>query len=220
MHFEFLVEDRSGRAMLGRLVPKIISEKNTFTIHAYKGIGRIPKNLNPKSDPDKRILLDQLPRLLGGYGKAFYSYPADYRAAVIVVCDLDDRDLKDFTEELVEVQRKVTPSPKTEFCIAIEEGEAWFLGDITAIKKAYPKAKPAVLTAYKNDSICNTWETLADAVYPGGSGALNAQGYQLVGKEKTRWAEDITPHMDVAVNKSPSFGRFREALENFENTDD
>ena len=183
MHFEFLVEDRSGRAMLERLVPKIISEKNTFTIHAYKGIGRIPKNLNPKSDPDKRILLDQLPRLLGGYGKAFHSYPADYRAAVIVVCDLDDRDLKDFTEELVEVQRKVTPSPKTEFCIA-------------------------------------TWETLADAVYPGGSGALNAQGYQLVGKEKTRWAEDITPHMDVAVNKSPSFERFREALENFENTDD
>lgn len=218
MHFEFLVEDRSGKAMLERLVPKIIHQKNTFKIHAYKGIGRIPKNLNPKANPDKRILLDQLPRLLGGYGKAFNSYPVDYRAAVIVVCDLDDGDLKDFAQELIEITKKVTSCPKTRFCIAIEEGEAWFLGDIIAIKKTYPKAKAAVLAAYKIDSICGTWETLADAVYPGGSRALNAQGYQLVGKEKTRWATEITPHMDVAVNRSPSFGRFRESLEDLADT--
>ncbi len=34
-----------------------------------QGIGRIPKNLNAGGDPAKRILLDQLPKLLGGYGK-------------------------------------------------------------------------------------------------------------------------------------------------------
>jgi len=38
-------------------------------VRAYKGIGRLPKNLKGTSDPSKRILLDQLPKLLRGYGK-------------------------------------------------------------------------------------------------------------------------------------------------------
>ncbi|QHG19998.1 hypothetical protein GJB62_14990 [Nostoc sp. ATCC 53789] len=70
MHFEILVEDISGKIALEILVPKIINtEQHTFNIHHYKGIGRIPKNLTSTSDPKKRILLDQLPRLIQGYGK-------------------------------------------------------------------------------------------------------------------------------------------------------
>ena len=46
MHFEILVEDVSGKTTLEILVPKIINpEQHTFNIHAYKGIGHIPKNL-------------------------------------------------------------------------------------------------------------------------------------------------------------------------------
>ena len=219
MHFEFLVEDQSGKVMLDLLMPKVISETHTFNIHAYKGIGRLPKNLNPKADPDKRILLDQLPRLLGGYGKAFASYPVDYHAAVIVVCDLDNRNLEEFTKELLEVAKKVNAAPRTGLCIAVEEGEAWFLGDIAAVKKAYPRAKPAVLAAYENDSICGTWEKLADARYAGGAASLSGQGYQVVGQEKSCWAGKITPHMDVALNESPSFGRFCTTLKKFAGTD-
>ena len=48
--------------------------------------------------------------------------------------------------------------------MAIEEGEAWLLGDIPAIQSVYPNAKNAVLNGYENDSICGTWEKLADAV--------------------------------------------------------
>ncbi|MBA3755860.1 MAG: hypothetical protein H0X02_06375, partial [Nitrosomonas sp.] len=164
MHFEILVEDQSGKKALETLIPKIIGLEHTIKIHAYKGIGRIPKNLGSNADASKRILLDQLPKLLRGYGNTFSSYPDEYSAAVIMICDLDDKCLAEFRKELYVILNACNPKPKTCFCIAIEEGEAWFLGDIPALKKAYPKAKDAVLNAYQNDSICGTWEKLADAV--------------------------------------------------------
>lgn len=212
MHFEILVEDQSGKKTLDILVPKIIGSEHTFKVHPYKGIGRIPKNLKTNSDASKRILLDQLPRLLRGYGKAFVNYPDDYPAAVILVCDLDDKCLKAFRQELFAILNACNPKPETRFCIAIEEGEAWFLGDIPAIKSAYPRARDAILKAYVNDSICGTWEHLADAVYNGGVAALSTKGWQAVGAEKLQWAEKITPHMDIMNNASPSFVYFREKL--------
>lgn len=212
VHFEILVEDQSGKKALDILVPRIIGPNHTFSIHSYKGIGRIPKNLGANQNAGKRILLDQLPRLLQGYGNAFAKYPADCPAAVVLICDLDDKCLKAFRQELFNILNDCNPQPETRFCIAIEEGEAWFLGDIPAVKSAYPKAKIAVLNAYKNDSICGTWERLADAVYNGGSAALSTKGWQAIGAEKSQWSEKISPHMDVATNASPSFVYFREKL--------
>jgi hypothetical protein len=213
MHIEFLVEDQSGKVMLECLVPKLLGEGHTFQIHAYKGIGRIPRGMTSAADANRRILLDQLPRLLAGYGRTFHGYGEDYRAAVVVVCDLDDRDLDTFINELREVALKASPRPQTEFGIAIEEVEAWFLGDRAALLAAYPKAKIAVLNSYKQDSICGTWELLADSIYPGGSGALKKQGFQGIGSEKSRWARAITLHMNPAVNVSLSFRQFAKILE-------
>ena len=212
MHFEILVEDQSGKKALDILVPKIIGAEHTVTIHSYKGIGRIPKNIGGVADASKRILLDQLPRLLRGYGNAFSNYPEGYNASVILICDLDAKCLRTFRDELFEILDGCTPKPTTRFCIAIEEGEAWFLGDIPAIKTAYPRAKDAVLNRYVNDSICGTWEQLADAVYPGGSQALSERGWHVTGIEKSAWSENISPHMDVENNASPSFCYFREKL--------
>ncbi|WP_123576572.1 hypothetical protein [Pseudomonas protegens] len=212
MHFEILVEDQSGKKALDILVPKIIGADHTFNIHSYKGIGRIPKNLGVNENAGKRILLDQLPRLLQGYGNAFANYPADCAAAVILVCDLDNKCLNAFRQELFNILNACNPRPETRFCIAIEEGEAWFLGDIPAVKSAYPRAKTTVLNSYVNDSICGTWERLADAVYNGGSTALSSKGWQAIGAEKSNWSEKISPHMNVAINASPSFVYFREKL--------
>ena len=210
MHFQILVEDISGKEMLDVLVPKIIDKGsgNTFDVKAYKGVGRIPKGLKSASDAGKRILLDQLPRLLRGYGKTYNNYSA----AVIVVCDLDDRCLKAFRRELLGLLDSCVPKPDTRFCVAIEEGEAWLLGDIPAIKKAYPSAKDNVLRSYKNDSVCGTWEYLADALMRGGAQSLKIKGYQIIGREKIIWARRITPYMNVDCNKSPSFAYFRETF--------
>ena len=194
MHFEILVEDQSGKKALDILIPRIIGDNHTFNVHSYKGVGRIPKNLGAKGDASKRILLDRLPKLLRGYGATFVNYPQEYPAAVILVCDLDNKCLKIFRQELFNILNTCDPKPETRFCIAIEEGEAWFLGDIPAIKAAYPKAKDAVLNAYTNDSICGTWECLAE------------------GTEKSQWAKKISLHLDILVCLSPSFAYFRGKL--------
>jgi len=213
MHFEILVEDISGKTGLEILIPKIIStEQHTFNIHPYKGLGHIPKGLTSASEANKRILLDQLRRLVQGYGNTFSKYPPDYHAVLIVICDLDNRTLCTFRRELLDVVDKCNPQPKTQFCIAIEEGEAWYLGDFAAIKAAYPRADQEVLKLYTNDSICGTWEKLADAVYSGGRKKLSKLGWQKVGEEKSNWANNIPPHMDVDNNLSPSFCYFRDKL--------
>jgi hypothetical protein len=212
MHFEILVEDLSGKKALDVLVPKMIEDQDTFKVHSYKGIGRIPKHMRDAIDPSKRILLTNLPKLLKGYGRTFAGYPPDYGAAVVLICDLDDRNLNEFLRDLNAILNACHPTPTTRFCIAIEEGEAWFLGDLPAVKSAYPGADDDVLATYVNDSICGTWEKLADAVYPGGARMLSLRGWQGVGAEKARWAEDISPRMDVENNKSPSFCSFRDAI--------
>ncbi len=214
MHFDILVEDNSGAEMLKIIIPKIIANTNhTFRIHSYKGIGHLPKNLTAANDPAKRILLDSLPRLLRGHGNTHRKYPPDLPATVIVVCDLDDRCLKNFREELLQVLHSCDPRPETYFCFAVEETEAWLLGDINAIVNVYPKAKTNILGAYQNDSICGTWEKLADAVYPGGSKKLkNSGGYQIIGKEKSTWAKTISHEMDPDNNSSPSFCYFRDKI--------
>ena len=63
MHFEILVEDASGKIALESVLEKILGpngQDHTYKIISYKGIGRIPKDLRGKTDPQKRILLDRL----------------------------------------------------------------------------------------------------------------------------------------------------------------
>jgi hypothetical protein len=213
MHFEILAEDQSGKEALDILIPKIIGPKHTYKVHAYKGIGRIPKNMRDSSNASKRMLLDILPKALKGYGETFKGYPVSYPASVIVVCDLDKKCLKSFRQELLNVLNSCDPKPETRFCIAIEEGEAWFMGDLKAIKRAYPGSKDSVLGSYVNDGICGTWEKLADAIYPGGSATLSAKGRQGIGAEKSKWGKEISKHMDVMNNSSPSFCYFRDKLQ-------
>lgn len=211
MHFEVLIEDQSGKKAIELLLPKIVGNAHTWEVRAFRGIGHIPKNLTTAKDASNRMLLNNLLRLLRGYGKTFEGY-TNYPAAVVVVCDLDDKCLKAFRDSLLGVLHACNPAPDARFCIAIEEGEAWLLGDQSAVKVAYPRAKDGVLSSYANDSICGTWEKMADALYVGGSTALAKRGWQAVGAEKSRWAENIAPHMDVDVNVSPSFCYFRDRM--------
>ena len=185
MRFEILVEDLSGKRALEVLMPKILGDQHSFRIINYRGVGHIPKNLTSIADAGKLLLLNQLPKLLRAYGRSSDNNPT----AVIVVCDLDNKCLKTFRQELLAVLNACNPKPETRFCIAVEEGEAWLLSDIPALKSAYPKATEAVLNGYQNDAICGTWELLADAVFTKGSGALQKMGRQAVGREKSAWAE-------------------------------
>ena len=209
MHFEILVEDLSGKKALDILIQKIVGDQHTFNIYPYRGIGHIPKDLTNPTNASTHFLLNQLPMQLRAYGKRYANDPTK---VVIVVCDLDNNCLKMFHQQLFTVLNTCNPKPETRFCIAIEEGEAWLLGDIPAIKVAYPKAKDNVLKRYQNDSICGTWELLADAIFTGGSNALGKKPWYVIGKEKSTWAEKIAPEMNVDKNASPSFCYFRDKI--------
>ncbi len=207
MHLEFLIEDLSGAILLELLLPQLIPSANhSFRVHSYRGIGRIPKGLHPTSNASRRILLDQLPRILSGY----VSVPSI--DAVAVVMDLDDRPLAAFQRELNALASRCGASHISIFCIAIEEIEAWLLGDWEAIKRAYPQAKEKVSAAYVQDSICSTWEVLADAIHKGGSRVLSSQPYKVIGTAKCEWATRIGPHLDQNRNNSPSFQNFRHRI--------
>ncbi|MCW5983556.1 MAG: hypothetical protein KIT09_36030 [Bryobacteraceae bacterium] len=211
MHFEVLIEDRSGEVLLDSLMSKIFGTNgypHSWRTHAYRGIGRVPRDLRGKTDPQKRILLDRLPRILAGYGRSLQGQDS----AVVIVVDVDARDCIELKKELLQVLRACNPGPRTLFRFAVEETEAWLLGDRRALLKAFPKARLNVLDAYVQDSICGTWEVLADSVFPGGSAALRSAGYPKIGEEKHRWACLIGPHLDIDGNLSHSLKIFRNGI--------
>ena len=209
MHIEILVEDSSGGRLMGHLLPKILgpfSGPHTWKIHCYKGIGRIPKKMSGKGDAAKKTLLENLPKALAGYGKT-----PGYDA-VFVLLDTDDREIKNFERDLKIMLKACASAPPTAFGLATEEIEAWYLGDREALKIAYPNIKAQILKRYVQDSVCGTWELLADALIKGGSGAIKTAGWQNSGSLKHEWAEKIGPLMNVNKNKSPSFCKSRDHL--------
>lgn len=209
MHIEVLVEDSSGARLVDMLLPRVIGahgEPHTWRIHDYGGIGRIPKKLNAAALSSKKTLLDRLPGVLRAHGKA------SGIDAVVVVLDSDRRDCKALLQELQAVVAACHPAPTTMFRLAIEEIEAWLLGDRSALLRAYPRARKNVLNAYVQDSLCGTWEVLADAVHAGGSAALRKAGWPLPGQLKHEWVAQIGPALDIENNASPSFCKFRDGL--------
>jgi hypothetical protein len=213
MHFECLVEGRSDKTVLSILLPKIFGTYNnphTWKIHEHRGIGSLPSDLSAQPNRADQTLLHNLPSKLRAYGKASQDL------VVVVLVDLDERpDCRAFKAALQNTLQSCSPAPRTLFRIAIEEVEAWFLGDQDAIKAAYPDAKQSILDQYDQDSQYGTWELLADAIYPGGCSHLQAKGKRSVGalSEKRKWAANITPFMDINANRSPSFKVFRSGLQ-------
>lgn len=211
MHFEVLVEDKSTTIGLRVVLEKILGRngaRHSWNLYSFRGVGRIPRDLHAEPDPKKQLLLNHLPKLLRGYGCS----QSRGQECVVVVLDLDKRDCTAFKRELVGVLDACEQPPQTLFRIAIEEFEAWLLGDRAAVKAAYPRARDTVLNAYQQDSVCGTWEVLADAVHAGGSAELRRVGYPVEGKAKCDWAAQVAPHLDVERNRSRSFQVFRDGV--------
>lgn len=207
MHFQFLIEDQSSAKLIDAIMLKVIEQNPTTTYDSkyFLGIGGFTKRNTVKETKTGKLLND-LATYLRGFNKSL----KNINAAVFIILDNDDRNSRKFQKELKSVACQAAITIDHVFCIAIEETEAWLLGDKQAILASYPQAKISVLNSYKQDSICGTWEALADIIYKGGLKQMkkDCPTYMEKGKLKTIWAQTIGACMDLSCNKSPSFNFF------------
>ena len=207
MYFQFLVEDKSGSILIEKLMGKLCQSYQAveYRCKPFKGLGGFKKKATPAETKTGKLLND-----LSIYLKGFDKSLQGIEAAIIVVVDNDTRNTEEFRSKLEDVAAQNDISIEHVFCIAVEEMEAWLLGDKDAIKRAYPNAKLSMMKSYQQDSICGTWEVLADVVYPGGVRQMKkeCQTYMEIGAWKCEWAGKIGEKMRIDENGSPSFRDF------------
>lgn len=199
LHLEVFVEERSAEEALKILLPKIMAPAPTsFRVHAFNG----------KSDMERK-----LPQRLLGLAR---SLPGDY--GVVALLDEDRYNchrLKQWLENAAAAAGLVTRSRAATGQVAqvlnrivVEELEAWFFGDIDALRAAYPRVSPTLgsRAAYREpDAIKGgTWEALQRV--------LQRAGYYRSGLPKIEVAKTISRHMVPSRNKSRSFQVFRDGL--------
>ena len=212
MFFYFLIEDQSGEALIHKVMEKMQHKFSNlyYDCKAFKGIGGFTKRNTVKETKNEK-LLDSLTTYLRGFNKSLKS--GDY--AVVVVLDNDDRNTEEFKQKLKSIIDQNSITIDHIFAIAVEEMESWLLGDSAAVLTAYPNAKLNVIRSYAQDSICGTWELLADAIYPGGLAKMkkDCPTYREKGLIKSEWASNIGDYMDLGKNESPSFNYFITEIE-------
>ena len=197
MHIKIFLEEPSAEEALKHLLPKIILKDVSYEFHTFQG---------------RDEMLKELPKRLKGE----QWIPNDWR--IIVLIDEDRRDcheLKAYLEKAAHDAGFVTKSsaiPNEDFQvvnrIAIEELEAWFFGDIEALRAAYPKIPKNLQSKarFRNpDAIQGgTYEALRD---------LLIQKKYFRGRiPKLMVAQNIAQHMEPSRNILKSFQVFVEGL--------
>lgn len=172
MYFQFLIEDLSTEILIKHVINKLKEKFPDKDIYAdtksFKGIGQLSNKGNLMERKGSN-LLNNLHMYLRGFDRRLSSMED---ALIIVVLDNDKRDSKDFKEELDIIAKETVKWTECVFCVAVKEMEAWLLGDENAIWEAYPLAKKKYIKDYEQDGICDTWQVLANIVYPGGLAGL------------------------------------------------
>jgi hypothetical protein len=196
MHIEFLTEELSAEKFLSNIIPKILGKSVIFNIHPHQG---------------KEDLLLKLPGKLRAYKKWI---PSDWKIVVLIDQDKDDcQELKTHLEKIAReagfiTSSAISPGPFSLLNrIAIEELEAWFFGDMEAMKTAYPRlGNLDKKKRYRNPDLIRggTWEALERE--------LKKAGYHAGGFSKISVSGNISPYMKPEFNRSRSFQVFREGL--------
>ena len=198
MHVLFFVEEPSVEAALVNLLPKMLPVQTTYQFIIFQG---------------KTDLLNHLVARLKGYASWL---PADWR--IVILIDEDRQDCMDLKGQLEAAAHSAGLTTKSQAVegkfqvlnrIAIEELEAWFLGDIEALCPVVPRL-PARLGSRQNfrdpDAVAGgTWEALEHI--------LQSNGYYPSGYPKVSAAQQISRYMEPARNRSRSFQAFLQGLQ-------
>jgi hypothetical protein len=185
------VEGPSERSLYEVWAPRVLKMRGIVRVHPHQGKGTLPRDLTATPARQKRGLLDQLPATLRGFANSLDS-KVD---TVVVVVDADDEDPQALAESIRGAAGQVAAGLRVEVGVAIEETEAFYLGDLNGLQRAFPTANMTEARKYKPDSVCGTWELFGRVVGDGGG-------------NKVAWAEAMAPVLTTtpARSRSPSFG--------------
>ncbi len=189
MTIHLLVEGPAERALLERWVPRLL-KTGEVRVHPHQGKGALPHDLGAAPDPKRRGLLDLLPATLRGFAGA--AHAGAHRILVLVDADNDNADA--LLASITEAATEVAPHLPVTVRMAVEETEAFYLGDLSGMSRAFPDADMKRARAYEPDSIVGTWELFGAIVGDGGG-------------NKVAWAEAMGPVLTTRPghSRSPSF---------------
>lgn len=190
-YLEFLLEEESMATFLRTWLNRYLQGCAILEFQAFSGGSDLKKNIHDR---------------LTGYNKMLSKSSMNYR--VFIMLDSDGKNCKTLKEELERKCKKLRlRTPRSErsaapgsgrpwqvaTCIVIKELEAWYLGNWSAVKSAYPEIPDASpqWTGYPNP----------DAVS---------------GKTKDVVHTFLTKHSDIYTNEVPSLKLAREVGEHFD----
>lgn len=195
MHIEILVEELSMEVTLKTMLPHLLPLEITCRIINFQG---------------KQNLLRQLPARLRGYASWITD---EYR--IVVLLDEDRQNCLELKQQMESAASRAGLTTKTSAGgarfqvlnrIAVEELEAWFLGDFQAMRQAYPRLPETLPRKFANpDAVTGgTWESLEKF--------MQQNGYFRGGYPKVEAARAISARMNPENNMSRSFQVFRDGL--------
>ena len=177
-------EEPSLKIVLETILPKILSEEVHFQIYSHQG----------KQDLEK-ALTKTLPTISKIPG-----------SKILVTRDQDSSDCKELKQNLLQI---IGLNCHCDFFVRIvcRELEAWYLGDMQAIEKAYPRFKSEQFinkAEYRNvDKLQNPNKELLKLI-PEYSDRENLP--------KLETAEYISPFLNLEANNSESFNQTISAI--------
>ncbi len=196
-HLEVLVEEESMEALLSSLLPRLVPGLSV-AIRRFQG---------------KHDLLSKLPQRMQGYRKTLQP-----GSRIIVVVDRDNDDCHKLKRDLegdaaaagLRTRTAVGTSDwEVANRIAVEELEAWYFGDWSAVRAAYPLLSESVprKSRYRDPENIRggTWEAFERV--------LQGRGYFKSGLRKVEAATEIAQHLSLQGNRCLSFEHFVAAVQ-------
>lgn len=123
-------------------------------------------------------------------------------ARILIIHDKDDKECKEVKQQLVDIVGNKSSYPIL-FRIICHELECWFLGDMDAIEKAFPRFKAK---HYKNKNLYRNVDNITNA--PQILRQIIPEYKNTIFLPKIETSRKIAPYLNIDRNSSQSFKHF------------
>lgn len=185
---EILVEEPSMAEFLRIILPHLLPEG-----------WNIDQNVFIRKHQGKSDLKKSIPTKLKAF--SHWNEPVGF----IIMQDQDSNDCRLLKQELQALCNNYNTTPVL-IRIVCRELEAWYLGDMDAMQKAYPTFKARSYSGkskFRKPDLCNAKDELKKI---------------LPGYQETSAARNIAPHIRIDNNRSESFRQFITGFKQFIHT--